>query len=179
MLTLYTCILPSVTLYAVSKGFHFLIAGKMPPSIGKNSSGASSGNSRKWAKCKRNWIKINKEMKDIGLSEFGMPDDFIDLRDIVKSHTEQDSSWVEELAKVADTVPGQVRQFMEHPIKARAMLQQLSASLVKYRAHAVEIREIYLNPMEQHRFPYANTCEELFINGRSTRRVTLLSDILR
>jgi hypothetical protein len=52
---------------------------------------------------------------------------------------------------------------MEHMIKARAMLQQLSSSLVKYRAHAVEIREIYAAPMEQHRFPYANTCEELFI----------------
>jgi hypothetical protein len=117
----------------------------------------------KWAKCEKNWIKINQVMKDIGLPEFGTPDDFVDLRDIVKSHTEQDSSWAEEIAKVTDTVPGQVRQFMEHPIKARAMLQQLSASLVKYRAHAVEIREIYVAPMEQHRFPYANTCEELFI----------------
>jgi hypothetical protein len=97
-------------------------------------------------------------VKDIGLPEFGTPDDFGDLRDIVKSHIEQDSSWAEELAKVTDTrEPGQVRQFMEHPIKARAMLQQLSASLVKYRAHAVEIREIYAAPMEQHRFPYANT----------------------
>jgi hypothetical protein len=100
---------------------------------------------------------------------------FVDLRDIIKSHTEQDSSWAEEITKVIDTrEPGQVRQFMEHPIKAQAMLQQLSASLVKYRAHAVEIREIYAAPMEQHRFPYANTCEELFISGRSTRRVTLL-----
>jgi hypothetical protein len=52
---------------------------------------------------------------------------------------------------------------MEHPIKDRAMLQQLSASLVKYWAHAVEIREIFMAPMEQHRFPYAHTCEELFI----------------
>jgi hypothetical protein len=117
----------------------------------------------KWARCEKNWIKINRVMKDIELPEFGTPDDFVDLRDIVKSHTEQDSSWAEEIAKVTDTTPGQVRQFMEHPIKARAMLQQLSASLVKYQAHAVEIREIYAAPMEQHRFPYANTCEELFI----------------
>jgi hypothetical protein len=118
-------------------------------------------------------------MKDIGLSEFGMPDDFVDLRDIVKSHTEQDSSWAEELAKVTDTVPGQVRQFMEHPIKARAMLQQLSASLVKYRAHAVEIREIYWprwNNIDSHMPTPARSCSS---SGRSTRRVTLLSDILR
>jgi hypothetical protein len=78
-------------------------------------------------------------------------------------HTEKDSLWAEEIAKVKDMSPGQVRQFTEHPIKSQAMLQQLSASLVKYWAHAVEIREIYVAPMEQHRFPYANTCEELFI----------------
>jgi hypothetical protein len=87
----------------------------------------------KWAKCEKHWIKINRVMKDIGLLEFGTPDDFVDLRDIVESHTKKDSSWAERLAKVTDTAPGQVRQFMEHPIKARAMLQQLSASLVKYR----------------------------------------------
>jgi hypothetical protein len=117
----------------------------------------------KWAKCEKNWIKINRVMKDIRLPEFGTPDDFVDLRDIVKSHVEQDSSWAEEIAKVTDTMPGQVRQFMEHPIKSRAMLQQLSTSIVKYRVQAVEIREVYSAPMEQHRFPYANTCEDLFI----------------
>ena len=52
---------------------------------------------------------------------------------------------------------------MEHLIKARAMLQQLSAILVKYRAHVVDIREIYVASMEQHRFPYSNTCKDLFI----------------
>jgi hypothetical protein len=52
---------------------------------------------------------------------------------------------------------------MEHPIKARAMLQQLSARIVKYQAHAVEIREILSAPMEQHRLLYANTCKDLFV----------------
>jgi hypothetical protein len=47
-------------------------------------------------------------MKDIGLPEFGMPSDFIDLRDMVKSHTKQDSLWVEERAEMIDTMPGQV-----------------------------------------------------------------------
>jgi hypothetical protein len=46
----------------------------------------------KWAKCEKSWVKINKAMKDIGLPKFGMPDDFVDLWDIVNSHTEQDSS---------------------------------------------------------------------------------------
>jgi hypothetical protein len=63
-----------------------------------------------------------------------------------------------------DSMPGEVREFMEHPIKYWAVLQQLSASIVKFRAHAIEIREIYVAPMEEHKVPYANTYEELFIN---------------
>jgi hypothetical protein len=91
-------------------------------------------------------------MKDIGLPKFGTPDDVFDLRDIVKSNAKQDSSWAEEITKVTDTATGQVQQFMEHPIKYRAMLQQLSASIVKYQAQVVEIREVHSAPMEQHRF---------------------------
>jgi hypothetical protein len=91
-------------------------------------------------------------MRDIDLPKFGTPDDFVDLHDIVKSHTEQDSSWAEEITKLTDMAPGHVRHFMEHPIKARAMLQQLSARIVKYQVQAVEIREILSAPMEQHRF---------------------------
>jgi hypothetical protein len=102
-------------------------------------------------------------MKDIFLPKFGTPDDFVDLYDIVKTHAEQESSWIEEIAKVTDMMLGQVRQFMEHPIKDRDMLQQLSASIVKYQAHVIEIRDIHSTLMEHHRFPYANTCEDLFI----------------
>jgi hypothetical protein len=102
-------------------------------------------------------------MKYIGLPEFGTPDEFVDLRDIVKSHTDQDSSWVEEITKVTNTMPGQVRQFMENLVKAQAMLQQSSANIFMYRAHAVETREIHSAPMEQIRFSYANKCEDIFI----------------
>jgi hypothetical protein len=52
-------------------------------------------------------------MKDIGLPEFDSPEDFVDLHDIVK----QDGT------KVVNMVPGQVQQFMEHPIKAQTILQ--------------------------------------------------------
>jgi len=55
----------------------------------------------KWAKCDKNWIKINQVMKEIGLPEFGTRDEFVDLCDIVNSHTEKDSSWAKEIAKVA------------------------------------------------------------------------------
>jgi hypothetical protein len=44
------------------------------------------------------------------------------------------------------------------------MLQLLNSSLVKYPAHAVDIRGAYASPMEQHRFPWAQTCENLFIS---------------
>jgi hypothetical protein len=102
-------------------------------------------------------------MRDIGLPKFGAPEDFFNLNDIVKLHAEQDSSWTTEIEKVPNMAPGQVHQFMEDPIKAWKMLQQLSVKLVKYRARAMEIKEILSALMDQHRFLYANTCEELFV----------------
>jgi len=133
----------------------------------------------KWVKCGKIWVKINKAMKDIGFPEFGKTDDVVDLHNIVKLHTEQDSSWAEELAKVMDTTPCQVRQFIEHPIKSRVVLQQLSFGIVKYRAHAVEKGRFTWprwNNIDSHTPIPVRICSS---NGRSTRRVTLLSDILR
>jgi hypothetical protein len=123
-----------------------------------------------WTRCKKHWDKINKIMKDVGLPEFGTPDNFIDLSDVVKLHAEQDALWTEEFTKIADVRPGQVQQFAEHPIRARTMLQQLNFSLVKYQVHAVDIRGIYAAPMEQHRFPWAQTCEELFVSWTEYER---------
>jgi hypothetical protein len=79
----------------------------------------------KWAKCEKTWIKIIQVMKDIRLPEFITLDDFVDLCEIVKSHTEKDSAWTKEIAKVTNMEPGQVQHFMEHSIKAQAMLQQV------------------------------------------------------
>jgi hypothetical protein len=36
--------------------------------------------------------------------------------------------------------PGQVQQFMEHLIKARELLQQLSVKIIKYREWEVEVK---------------------------------------
>jgi hypothetical protein len=69
------------------------------------------------------WTKVNWVMRDIDLPEFDTPDDFVDLRDIVKLHFEQDSSWDAEIEKVENMAPGQLQHFMEHPIKAETMLQ--------------------------------------------------------
>jgi len=55
--------------------------------------------------------------------EFGTHDNFIDLRDVVKLHAEQDALWTEDSAKIVDVRPRQVQQFAEHPIRARTMLQ--------------------------------------------------------
>jgi hypothetical protein len=79
-------------------------------------------------------------MKDIGLPEFGSPEDFVDLHDIVKQHAEQDSTWTVEITKVESMAPGQVQHFMEHPIKARTILHHLSVKIFKYRAWAVEVK---------------------------------------
>jgi hypothetical protein len=38
----------------------------------------------KWVECERGWENINREMKYIGLPEFGSPEDFVNLHDIVK-----------------------------------------------------------------------------------------------
>jgi hypothetical protein len=103
-------------------------------------------------------------MKDIRLPKFNTPGKFVNLCDIVESHTKKDSLWAAELATVIDTTPGQVKRFMEHPIKAQTVLQQLNTSLVNYRVHVVEIRGVYAALMEQHKFPWAQTCEELFIS---------------
>ena len=59
----------------------------------------------KWIKCEKIWTKINRAMRDIGLPKFGTPDDFVDLRDIFKSHAKQDLSWAKEIAKVVDMAP--------------------------------------------------------------------------
>jgi hypothetical protein len=102
-------------------------------------------------------------MKDIDLPEFGSLEDFVDLHDIVKKHAVQDLAWTIEIEKVASMASGQVQQFMERPIKDQVVLHWLSIKIVKYRAHAVEVKDILSAPMEQHRFLYANTWEELFI----------------
>ena len=102
-------------------------------------------------------------MKDISLPKFDSPEDFVDLHDIVKLHVEQDLSWAAKIEKVANMAPGQVQQFMEHLIKARTVLQQLSVKVVKYRAWVVQIKDILSALMDQHRLLYANTCEKLFV----------------
>jgi hypothetical protein len=117
----------------------------------------------KWAKCERSRTKINQAMRGIDFPEFGTPEDFVDLHDIVKLHAEQVSLGPTEIEKVANMVRGEVQQFMEHLIKAHTVIQQLSAKVVKYQAQAMEIKDILSVLMDQHRFPYANTCEELFV----------------
>jgi hypothetical protein len=63
---------------------------------------------------------------------------------------------------------------MEHPIKAQIVLLQLSVKIVKYQARAVEIKEILSALMDQHRLPYANTCEELFFKWSKYEKIHLL-----
>jgi hypothetical protein len=50
------------------------------------------------------------------------------------------------------------------------MLQQINSSVVKYRAHVVDIKGRSVAPMEQHRFPWAQTCEKLFVSWTEYER---------
>jgi hypothetical protein len=59
---------------------------------------------------------------------------------------------------------GQIKFFMEHLIKDHVVIQRLSEKIVKYIEWVVEVKEIISTLMDQHRFPYANTCEDLFVN---------------
>jgi hypothetical protein len=101
-------------------------------------------------------------MKDIGLPDFGSPEDIVDLHDIVKRHAEQDSAWGVEITKVESMTLGQIHKFMEHLIKARAVLQHLSVKVI-IRERAIEVKETLSSLTNQHRFMYSNTCEDLFI----------------
>jgi hypothetical protein len=50
--------------------------------------------------------KLMKAINDIGIPEFGTPDGFVELHEIIKSHTKQDSLWAKILVKVIDTMSG-------------------------------------------------------------------------
>jgi hypothetical protein len=63
----------------------------------------------KWVDFERSWTKINRAIRDIGFPEFGSPEDFFDLHDIVKQHAEQESSWTAEIEKVENMAWGQVK----------------------------------------------------------------------
>jgi hypothetical protein len=76
---------------------------------------------------------------------------------------EQDLAWEIEISQISSMIQGQVKKFMEPPIKSLAVLQCLSVKLIKYKEQAIEIKEVLSALMDQHRFPYANTCEDLFI----------------
>jgi hypothetical protein len=56
----------------------------------------------------------------------------------------------------------QVNKFVKHPIKALTFLQRLSVKLTRYIEREMETKEDFSTPMDPHRFPYANTCEDLF-----------------
>jgi hypothetical protein len=59
--------------------------------------------------------------------------------------------------------PVQVKKFMEHPKKAHAILHRLSSKMIRYKEWKIEIKETLSSPMDQHRFSYANACEDTFI----------------
>jgi hypothetical protein len=49
--------------------------------------------------------------------------------------------------------PGQVKKFMENPIKSLAVLQHLSVNLIRYKERTIEIKEVLYAPMDHQKFP--------------------------
>jgi len=116
----------------------------------------------RWRECEKIWEKINQEMENTDLPESDPLENFVNFHDIVKRHVEKDSAREVEISQISSMTLGQVKEFVEHPIKTLAVLQCLSVKLIRYRERAMEIKEVFSTPMDQHRFPYANTCEDLF-----------------
>jgi hypothetical protein len=69
----------------------------------------------RWGECEKIWEKINQEMLNIDLPEFGLPEDFFDLHDIVKQHEEQGLAWEAKISPISSMILGQVKKFMEPP----------------------------------------------------------------
>jgi hypothetical protein len=44
--------------------------------------------------------------------------------------------------------PGQIQEFLEHPIKFGVVLQPLSVKVIKYRERALEVKETLSAPMD-------------------------------
>jgi hypothetical protein len=87
-------------------------------------------------------------MRNIDLLEFGPPEDFSDLRDIVKRHAEQDQVYETNIFHVSSMIQGQVNKFMEPSIKALPVLQRLSVRLIKYKEQGIEMKEVLSSPMD-------------------------------
>jgi hypothetical protein len=58
--------------------------------------------------------------------------------------------------------PGPIEEVHGASIKSLTVLQHVSVKLIKYKEQTIEIKEVLSTLMDQHRFPYANTCEDLF-----------------
>jgi hypothetical protein len=76
-------------------------------------------------------------------------------------------------------IPGLARKFMEPPIKALVVLQCLSVILIKYKEKAGEIKEVLSTLMDQHRFPYENTCEDFSSSGWNMIEIIHCSERIR
>jgi hypothetical protein len=64
---------------------------------------------KKWVECEKGCENINRDIKGIGLPEFGSPEGFVNLHDIVKRHVEKDSAWEVELTHVESMALGQIQ----------------------------------------------------------------------
>jgi hypothetical protein len=77
----------------------------------------------RWEEWEKIWEKINQEMRNIKLLEFGPLEDFTYLHDIVKRHIEKDQVYKMKISQVSRMILGQLNKFMEPLINDPVVLQ--------------------------------------------------------
>jgi len=80
-------------------------------------------------------------MKYIQLFEFGMPKDFVELRDIIKKLEERDWKFEFDMLEIKMMEKGQARRFIDGPIGASMVLWYLSAKMDQFKHQVMEMED--------------------------------------
>jgi hypothetical protein len=96
------------------------------------------------------WDKINEKTREIQFPEFGSPEDFQNISDIVKQHVESDQKYESNVLKITTLVRGKFRKFMDDLIRASMVLEHVISKLDKFRKQTLEMREVLNASMDQH-----------------------------
>jgi hypothetical protein len=115
----------------------------------------------RWEECLKNWGKINHKMRDISLPEFDMPDDFINLNDVVKQCMESDEKLKVMYLKSKGWKEGNSRDF-DGLIGASWVLRHLSPKIDWFKYQVMEMKDRLSALDGPTLFPILHTCEDLF-----------------
>jgi hypothetical protein len=89
-------------------------------------------------------------MRDISLPEFSMPDDFINLNDMVKQCMESDEKFESDVFEVKRMEGGKFKRLVDGLIGASWVLQHLSPKIDWFKDQVMEMKDRLSAPMDQH-----------------------------